>query len=344
MADLLTNTDSMQLAEELRELISATRDRVARQVNSELVLLYWKVGVRLRSEVVEEPRAKYGKQVVAEVARTLSSEFGRGFNKRNLYHMMRFAEVFDDLQIVNALRTQLSWTHLRTLIAIEDPLKRQFYTELARIEGWSTRALKDKMDGMLYERSAIAKRPEELVESALTALGSDDRMTPDLVFQDPYILDFLGLPSDFSEAELEAAILSELETFLLELGQGFSFVARQKRMSIGADDFYLDLLFFHRPLRCLVAMAFEPAVLLLDEPATGLDLSGRRALLSSILDVVRDPQRSVIVSSHMLADVERVADRLVVLKQGGVVHQGPTDDLVGEDRTLEEALLAWGAA
>lgn len=113
------------------------------------------------------------------------------------------------------------------------------------------------MDGMLFERTAIAKRPNAVVEGTLEALRDEDRMSPDLVFRDPYVLDFLGLPSDFSEAELEAAILRELEAFLLELGQGFSVIARPKRMSIGADDDYLDLLFFHRPLRALVAIELK---------------------------------------------------------------------------------------
>ncbi len=257
MPNTLTPPAPPELLFELRALIQAGRSRVARAVNSELVTLYWHVGKRLRDEVVGDERAAYGEQVVAEVAEALSAEFGRGFGKRSLYRMMRFTKVFPDPEIVSALRSQLSWTHFRELIAIDEPLKRQFYTELCRIERWSTRTLKSKMDGMLFERTAIAKRPATVVEGTLEGLRADGRMTPDLVFRDPYVLDFLGLPADFSEAELEAAILRELEAFLLELGQGFSFVARQKRMSIGADDFYLDLLFFHRRLRALVAIELK---------------------------------------------------------------------------------------
>jgi len=245
------------LVQELRTLIEATRGRVAQTVNSELVALYWEVGKRLREEILGDKRAVYGEQIVAEVAKALTAEFGRGFNKRNLHHMVRLVEVFPDVGIVHALRSQLSWTHFRELIAIDDPLKREFYTELCRVERWSTRTLKRKMDGMLFERTAIAKRPAAVVEGTLEALRDEDRMSPDLVFRDPYVLDFLGLPADFSEAELEGAILRELEAFLLELGQGFSFIARQKRMSIGADDYYLDLLFFHRPLRALVAIELK---------------------------------------------------------------------------------------
>ncbi|MCC6620210.1 MAG: DUF1016 family protein [Deltaproteobacteria bacterium] len=245
---------------ELRQLIATCRGRVAQAINSELVFLYWQVGRRLREEILGasgQERAAYGEQVVTAVAARLAAEFGAGFGARSLYRMIRFAEVFPDPQIVNALRSQLSWTHLRELIALDDPLKRQFYTELCRLERWSTRTLKSKIAGMLFERTAIARRPTAVVAEALDALRDEQRMTPDLVFRDPYVLDFLGLPADYSEQELEAAILRELEGFLLELGQGFSFIARQKRMSIGPDDFYLDLLFFHRPLRALVAIELK---------------------------------------------------------------------------------------
>lgn len=245
------------LVSELRSLIDETRSRVAQAVNSELVWLYWQVGARLRSEVLEYERAAYGEQLVRAVAAALSAEFGRGFSRSNLYAMMKFAVVFPDVEIVHAVRGQLSWTHLREIIAIDDPLERQFYIEMCRIERWSSRTLKERMNGMLFERTAIAKRPQAVIEEALDAAGDGGKMTPDLVFRDPYVLDFLRLPADFSEGDLEAAILRELETFLLELGSGFSFVARQMRMPIGADDFYLDLLFFHRPLRALVAIELK---------------------------------------------------------------------------------------
>ena len=244
------------LVSELRSLIEQTRARVAQQVTSEQVLLYWRIGQRLREEVLGGERAEYGEQVVTEVARELTAAFGRGFSRSNLYYMMKFADVFPDPRFVHA-RGELSWTHLRELIAIDDPLRRQFYTELCRVERWSTRTLKDKMNGMLFERSAIARQPDAVIAQTLGALGEEGKMTPDLVFRDPYVLDFLKLPRDFAESELEAAILRELEAFLLELGTGFSFVARQKRMSIGPDDFYLDLLFFHRPLRALVAIELK---------------------------------------------------------------------------------------
>lgn len=242
---------------DLSSLIWATRSRVAQAVNSELVALYWRVGRRLHKELLNQQRAEYGKQVIKTVASALTAEFGRGFDKTNLSRMMKFAEFFPDQVIVDALRQQLSWTHLRELIVIDDPLKRQFYLQICCLERWSTRTLKAKINGMLFERTALAKRPTAVIEETLESLGSEGQMSPDLVFRDPYILDFLGMPSDYSESELEAAILREIETFLLELGSGFSFVARQKRLPIGPDDFYLDLLFFHRSLRALVAVELK---------------------------------------------------------------------------------------
>ena len=171
--------------------------------------------------------------------------------------MIRFAEVFPDQAIVNALRTQLSWTHFRELTAIEDPLKREFYAELCRAERWTTRTLRHKIGHLLFERTAVSKKPDELIADDLAALRDKDRMTPDLVFRDPYFLDFLGLTGTYAEPDLEQAILRELEAFILEMGSDFAFVARQKRISVDDEDYYLDLLFYHRRLRRLVAIELK---------------------------------------------------------------------------------------
>ncbi|GAH15931.1 unnamed protein product, partial [marine sediment metagenome] len=159
---------------------------------------------------------------------------------------VRFAEAFPDTQIVATLSRQLSWSHFKEILPFKKPLQRDFYAEMCRLERWSVRTLRKKIDGMLYERTAISKKPEELAKKELTALREEDRLTPDLVFRDPYFLDFLGLKDTYSEKDLETAILREMEGFILELGAGFSFVARQKRITVDNEDYYLDLLFFHR--------------------------------------------------------------------------------------------------
>ncbi len=245
------------LLPELRGLISTTRQSVARGVNSALVYLYWQIGVRIHREILANRRAEYGKQIVATLGRQLEAEFGRGFGRRNLFRMIRFAEVFPDRKIVSALMTQLGWTHFLQIVPMDDPLKRDFYAEMCRIEGWSTRLLQQKIDGMLYERTALSKKPAKLIKQELTALREADRLTPDLVFKDPYVLDFLGLRDTYSERDLEAALLREIERFLLELGAGFAFVEWQKRIVVDGEDFYLDLLFYHRHLRRLVLVELK---------------------------------------------------------------------------------------
>lgn len=242
---------------DVRALIETARVNTARTVNRQIVQLYWCIGMRVRHDVLKEERAGYGERIIDNLAQELTLLYGKGFSRRNLFHMLRFAEVMSDSTIVQTLSAQLTWSHIVEIINLKDDLQRTFYAEMCRIERWSVRILRDKIRLMLYERTALAQKPEEVVACELDTLRETDQLTPDLVFRDPYVLDFLGLPSLYSETELENAILQELERFLLEIGAGFCFVARQKRMSIGADDYYLDLLFYHRGLRRLVAIELK---------------------------------------------------------------------------------------
>jgi predicted nuclease of restriction endonuclease-like (RecB) superfamily len=250
----MTPTRSRTLLGDLRQLIAEARQDVARQVNSALVLLYWRVGKRIRRDILNEKRAEYGEEIVATLSQQLVTDFGQGFAEKNLRRMVQFTEVFSEEKIVVALIRQLSWTHFLRLIPIEDPLKRDFYVEMCRIERWSTRTLEKKIGTMLFERTALSKKPKELIRHELNALRAEDKLTPDLVFRDPYFLDFLGLKDRYIEKDIEDAIMREMENFILELGVGFTFAARQKRIQVDSDDFYLDLLFYHRGLRRLVAI------------------------------------------------------------------------------------------
>ncbi len=180
--------------------------------------------------------------------------FGNNFSEKNLRRMIQFAIIFSDEQIVISPIRQLSWTHFIALIPLKSELQREFYLELCKAEGWNVKTLRDKISSMLYERTAISKLPDELIKQELQALRDENKMSPDLVFRDPYLLDFLNLKDTYSEQHLEDAILRELERFILELGQGFSFVKRQKRMIIDGEDFRLDLLFYHRKLKRLIAV------------------------------------------------------------------------------------------
>jgi len=251
------------LLAELRELIHSARQQVATVVNAEQTLLYWRIGKRVAAENLVDGRAEYGKQILATVSQKLVVEFGNGFTLRTLYRAIQFFELFPDELIVSTLSTQLSWSHLIEILPLKTPLAREFYAEMCRIERWPVRTLRKKIGGRLYERTALSKNTEEVIKAELDILR-EGQMTPDMVFRDPYLLDFLGLQGAYSEKDLENAILGEMERFLLELGSGFIFVARQKRMTVGRDDFYLDLLFYHRHLRRLVAIelkleSFKPA-------------------------------------------------------------------------------------
>lgn len=252
------------LLTELRGLIDQARQYVAQTANSTLTMLYWKVGGRIGREVLAGQRASYGEEILPTLSAKLEPEYGKGFSARNLARMVKFAEAFADEQIVATLSRALSWSHFVEILPLKRPLEREYYAEMCRIERWSVRTLRERIGGQLYLRTALSKKPDALIDAELKRLRADGQMSPDLVFRDPYMLDFLGLPDGYSERDLEAAILRDMERFLLELGAGFTFVARQKRVSVGADDFYLDLLFYHRHLRRLVAVElklekFQPA-------------------------------------------------------------------------------------
>ena len=204
--------------------------------------------------MLSERRAGYGEEIVSTLSRQLCQEFGQGYSRANLFRMIRFAQVFPEQPIVATLSRQLGWSHFVEIMALKDPLQRDFYAEMCRIERWSVRTLRERIGGMLFERTAVSKKPAVLAKRELAQLRDEDRLTPDLVFRDPYFLDFLGLQGMTSEKDLEAAILRDLEQFILALGTDFAFVARQKRISVDNEDYYLDLLFYHRRLMRLVAI------------------------------------------------------------------------------------------
>ena len=259
----LAPLDEARLLDDVRLLVRQARERMAVAVNSELTLLYWHLGKRIRQDLLSETRATYGQRILATLSQELTHEFGKGFAVSNLSRMMTFAEDFPDVKEVQGLANTLTWSHFIEILPQEDPLKRAFYLELCRLHRWSVRTLRERVRGMLFERTSLSRLPEETIQQELDSLREEDRMTPDMVFRNPYVLTALGLPDVFSERDLENAILRDMEAFLLELGDGFAFVSRQKRMVIDDKDFKLDLLMYHRKLKCLVAIdlklgEFEP--------------------------------------------------------------------------------------
>ena len=239
---------------DLRALIDASMRAATVAVNAAQTQLYWRVGQRIRLEILGARRAEYGKEIVATLSRHLKADYGRGFEEKNLRRMIQFAECFPDEAIVATLWRHLSWSHFRELLPLKRPLQREFYAEMCRIEGWSVRSLSERIDSMLYERTALSKKPETLIQEELQALRAQGDLQPAMVLKDPYVLDFLNLTDRYVEKDIEDGILRELESFLLELGAGFSFIARQKRIQLDGDDFYIDLLFFNRLLKRLVVV------------------------------------------------------------------------------------------
>ena len=251
------------LLTDVRELIREARQHVATIANSGQTILYWHVWRRLLRENLQGGRAAYGKRILATLSQELMAEFGEGFSYSALTRMVRFAESMADERILATLSQELSWSHFQVLLPIKNPLEREFYAEMCRLERWDIRTFRGKIGSMLFQRTALSKNTKAVITSQIAKLR-DGRMTPELVFRDPYLLDFLGLKGAYSERDLENSILREIEGVLLEFGNGFAFVARQKRMSVGENDFHLDLLFFHRHLRRLIAVelkleAFQPA-------------------------------------------------------------------------------------
>lgn len=255
---------SNRLIEDITKLINEARNRIACDYNSTQALLCWLIGNRINKEILNMERAEYGEAVITTLADRLSLMYGRGYSRANLFRMIKFFKQFPDREIVSTLSRQLSWSHFVIICSVEDGLKRDFYTEMCRIQRWSVRALQKQLDSMLYERTALSKKPEFVIKSQLQQLKNSDEMTPELTFKEPYFLDFIGAHTYESEEELEGLILNNITEFLQELGTDFCFVARQKRMSTKNKDRYLDLLFFNRRLRRLIAIDlklndFDPA-------------------------------------------------------------------------------------
>jgi len=254
-ANIEKKSENYPLLQDLCEIIDSARCRVAATVNSELTMMYWHIGERINREVLGNERAEYGKQIVVTVSRQLQVEYGvRGFDEKNIRRMMQFASKFPEDKIVAQLARQLTWSHFVEILPLKDSLQSEFYLTLASNDRWNVRRLRKEIDSMLFERTAIASKPDELIKQELSSLRDDNVMSPDLVFKSPYFLDFTGLKGFYNEKSLEDSLVANLERLILELGNGFTFVERQKRMIIDGEDFYLDLLFYHRKLHRLIAI------------------------------------------------------------------------------------------
>lgn len=245
------------LFNDVSNIIDNVRISTSRAINSNMLIMYWKIGRIVKTEIMNDNRATYGEQLVNELSADLTNSYGRGYSRRNIFNMIKIYEIFPDFEIVQSITAQLSVTHLIEIIKITEPIKREFYLTMCANENWSVKVLKDRINSMLYERTLISKKPEDTIVNDLILLKNEKKMSADLFFRDPYILDFLGLKDTYSENDLESAILSELEKFILEMGIDFAFLARQKRIVIDNENYYIDLLFYHRKMRRLVVIELK---------------------------------------------------------------------------------------
>ena len=247
------------LYQRIRNIIEKSRGKVLYAINTEMVHAYWLIG----KEIVEEEqrgrkRAEYGKELIESLAEKLTSEFGSGFISRNLWYMRNFYLCFPKL---NALRSELTWTHYRLLLKVETPQARSFYEIECARNHWSTRELERQINSLLFERLALSKDKKGLLQ--LAKKGQEIQKAEDII-KDPYVLEFVGLSEGYRlrETDLEDALIEHLKDFILELGKGFSFVARQKRITIGDDHFYIDLVFYNRIIKCFVLIDLKVGKLL----------------------------------------------------------------------------------
>ena len=260
----LNITTNNEFSNKIIGLIEKSKKDIVQVINSQMVMTYWNIGKEIFLEEQKgQERAEYGKEVIDTLSTVLTEKYGKGFSSSNLKRMRKFYTIFNNEKISATVSHQFSWSHFVEFIKIDDSIKREFYLTMCANEGWSIRTLKERINSMLFERTAISKKPEETILKDLTLLSQNKEMSENLFIKDPYILDFLELKDSYSEKDLESAILRELQSFMLEFGSDFAFLSRQKRIQIGEKDYYLDLLFYHRKMKRLVLIelklgAFEP--------------------------------------------------------------------------------------
>ena len=256
----LENVDNINIDDlynRIVTLIENAKRNVATKVNDEMTLLYWNIGKDITDNILNNQKAEYGKAVIKKLSQKLTIEYGRGYSRANLFRMLKFYEYFTDFEKFSTLSRKLSWSHFVELLQVQDKIKREFYATMCANEYWSVRTLRERIGSALFERTTISKKPEETIINDLQLLSSENKMTTNLFFRDPYILDFLDLKDTYSEKDLENAIISELEKFILEMGNDFAFLARQKRITIDGEDYYIDLLFYHRKMKRLVVIELK---------------------------------------------------------------------------------------
>lgn len=257
MNSLDSKVDVSNLYNNIQNLIEISKSNVRIKVNVEITMLYYNIGRMIKENILGLEKPEYGKAIIKEISDKLVEKYGRGYSCSNLYRMIQLAESFEKFETFATVSQKLSWSHFIEILKLDDKVKRKFYLMMCIHENWSVRLLRERIDSALYERTLISKKPEETIINELNMLVAKKKVSEDLFFRDPYVLDFLELKDTYNEKDLENSILAELQKFILELGSDFAFLNRQKRITIDGQDYYMDLLFYHRSLRRLVVVELK---------------------------------------------------------------------------------------
>ena len=293
---------------EVKTILVQARSTAVRAVNSVMVEAYWQIGRKIvEEEQGGSAKAQYGKNLMPELSKQLSKDFGKGFSVANLWNMRQFYLTYDETEIHYALRRELSWTHHRNIMRVEDPKARQYYLEACARDNWSSRTLERQIKSNTYQR--LLSNQQQAVETKAEPTDTREHILSQL--KDPYVLEFLNLSEDprLQERDLETALINELQKFLLELGGGFSFVARQMRISTETSHFYLDLVFYHYVLKCFVIVDLKT------EKLSHQDIGQMDMYVRMFDDLKRGTDDNPTIGLILCADKDETMVQYSVLKE-----------------------------
>jgi len=333
MAKKNTPTISIEkLYSDIKHIIEEGKNNAYRAVNFAMVQTYWHIGkLIVEGEQSGKQRAEYGKELIGKLAEKLSSEYGKGFNSSNLWYMRQFYSTFEKL---HALRGELSWTHYRLLLKVEREDARKFYMQEAIECNWSTRTLERQVNSLYFERMVMTKQKEDRALVKAEAEGKKEAMQAKDIIKDPYVLDFLDLKSNtkFYEQELEQAIIDKLQDFLLELGKGFSFVARQQRVSLEGDHFFIDLVFYNYILKCFLLIDLKTGKL------THQDVGQMDMYVRIFEDTIRQENDNPTIGLILCAEKNKTVAKYSLLNDSKQIFASKYKTYLPTEKQLKEEI------
>ena len=332
MRSTMKDIEITSLFEKIEGVIKSSRKKVRQHVNNVLLITYWQIGkIIIEDELKGNYRADYGKEVLKSLSEQLTSDFGKGFDIRNLQYMKQF---YKNFPIANALRSELSWTHYRLICKVESATARKWYIEEAINDNWSTRALERQINSFYYERLLSSQNKEPVIKEAKQKTAD---LVPHDILKDPYVLEFLELQNrpEYSENELESALIDHLQNFLLELGRGFSFVARQKHIDLDGDHFYIDLVFYNYILKCFILIDLKKGKL------THQDIGKMDTYIRIYEDKIRQSDDNPTIGLILCSEKNSAVVKYSILSENKQVFASkyklllPTEEQLAEQITMD---------